>query len=96
MPWKPVDIDAEIERRRQTDPEFRKAWDESREEYRLIGEFNALRKKEGLTQKELAELAGCKQQVLSRIECRESVPTIRAFSNLLNAMGYQLTIQKKS
>lgn len=95
MPWKPVNIAEDIERKRQTDPAFRKAWDESREEYRLIGEMIALRKKEELTQKQLAELTGNKQQVISRVERHESIPSIRLFSKLLNAMGYELQIVKK-
>lgn len=96
MPWKPVNIAEDIERKRQTDPAFRKAWDESREEYRLIGEMIALRKKEELTQKQLAELTGNKQQVISRVERHESIPSIRLFSKLLNAMGYELQIVKKT
>lgn len=96
MPWRPVSIADEIERKRQTDPAFRKAWDESREEYRLIGEMIALRKKEELTQKQLAELTGNKQQVISRVERHESIPSIRLFSKLLNAMGYELQIVKKT
>lgn len=96
MPWKVEDINEMIERKRQTDPAFRKAWDESREEYRLIGEMIALRKKEELTQKQLAELTGNKQQVISRVERHESIPSIRLFSKLLNAMGYELQIVKKT
>ena len=95
MPFVEVNIQNEIEKQRQNNPEFRKAWDESRAEYKLIGEMISLRKKENITQKELASLTGNKQQVISRIERKESIPTIRAFSHMLDALGYELQIVKK-
>ena len=48
-----------------------------------------------ITQKELAALTGNKQQVISRIEEKESIPTIRTFSHILDALGYELQIVKK-
>ena len=95
MPFVEVNIQNEIEKQRQNNPEFRKAWDESRAEYKLIGEMISLRKQENITQKELASLTGNKQQVISRIERKESIPTIRAFSHMLDALGYELKIVKK-
>lgn len=95
MPFAEINVKNEIEKQRQNNPEFKKAWDESRAEYRLIGEMISLRKKENITQKELAALTGNKQQVISRIERKESIPTIRAFSNMLDALGYELQIVKK-
>lgn len=96
MPFMEVNIHDEIERQRENDPAFRKAWDESRAEYKLIGEMISLRKQEQMTQKELAKLTGIKQQVLSRIERKESNPTIRSFCNILNSLGYELKIVKKN
>lgn len=95
MPFREVSIKNEIEKQRQIDKKFRKAWDDSRAEYKLIGEMVSLRKKENITQKELAELTGNKQQVISRIERKENIPTIRVFSHILNALGYELQIVKK-
>ena len=95
MPFVEVNIQNEIEKQRQSNPEFRKAWDESRAEYKLIGEMISLRKQENITQKELASLTGNKQQVISRIERKESIPTIRAISHILDALGYELRIVKK-
>lgn len=95
MPFVEVNIQNEIEKQRQNNPEFRKAWDKSRAEYKLIGEMVSLRKQENITQKELASLTGNKQQVISRIERKESIPTIRAFSHMLDALGYELQIVKK-
>lgn len=95
MPFVEISVKNEIEKQRQIDPKFKKAWDESRAEYKLIGEMISLRKQENITQKELAKLTGNKQQVISRIERKQSVPTIRAFSHILDALGYELQIVKK-
>ena len=95
MPFMNTNVSEQIQLMRETDPDFRKAWDESREEYRLIGEMVSLRKKENMTQKELAALTGNKQQVISRIERKESIPTIKVFSKILDALGYELQIVKK-
>ena len=45
MPFMGVNVAEKIERMREEDPEFKKAWDESRNEYRLIGERIAHAKK---------------------------------------------------
>ena len=87
MPFLQVNVEQEIQKQREND--------ESRAEYRLIGEMISLRKKKKITQKELALLTGNKQQVISRIERKESIPTIRAFSRILDALGYELQIVKK-
>lgn len=95
MPFVDVNIDKVIETKRKNEPEFKKAWDDSREEYRLIGEMVSLRKAEKVTQGELAELTGSKQQVISRIEKKENSPSLRSFCNILNALGYELQIVKR-
>ena len=95
MPFVQVNVKEEIEKRRENDPEWKNRRDESRAEYKLIGEMISLRKKEKITQAELAKLTGNKQQVISRIERKESIPTIRAFSHILDALGYELKIVKK-
>lgn len=95
MPFVQVDIKKEIKKQKKESPEFERLWDESREEYRLIGEMISLRKAEKITQKQLADVTGNKQQVISRIENKESSPNLRTFSNILNALGYELQIVKK-
>ena len=54
MPFVEINVKNEIEKQKQNDPEFRKAWDDSRAEYRLKGEKISLRKQENITQKKLA------------------------------------------
>lgn len=95
MSFVKVDIEQKIEQKRTEDEQFKKLWDDSREEYRLIGEMTALRKAGKITQEELARLTGSRQQVISRIEKRENSPSLKSFCNILSALGYQLKIVKK-
>lgn len=96
MPFVQVNIAEEIEKEKVKSPEFKKAWDESREEYRLIGEMIDIRKQKKMTQSKLAEITGNKQQVISRIEKKENNPSLKMFCNILNALGYELHIVKKT
>ena len=88
-------INQVIETKREADADFKKVWDDSREEYRLIGEMISLRKQKNVTQGELAELVGSRQQVISRIEKKENSPSLRSFCNILSALGYELKIVKR-
>lgn len=64
-------------------------------EKRLIDEMVELRKKQNLSQSQLAELMGNKQQAISRIENKEHSPSLKMFSNIIQALGYELQIVKK-
>ena len=46
MPFRKVNVSKQIELLRKIDPDFKKAWDESRTEYQKMGEMISLRKKE--------------------------------------------------
>jgi len=95
MPFEQLNVQEEIRKRKTSSKEFEQLWEESREEYRLIGEMISIRKAEKVTQTELAELTGSKQQVISRIEKKENSPSLRMFSNMLQALGYELQIVKR-
>lgn len=95
MPFEQLNVQEEIKKRKKTSMEFEQLWEESREEYRLIGEMISIRKAEKVTQTELAELTGSKQQVISRIEKKENSPSLRMFCNMLQALGYELQIVKR-
>jgi len=95
MPFVQIDVDTIIQENRDTDSEFRKVWDESREEYRLLGEMIAIRRQQHITQGELARKVGSRQQVISRIEKKEQSPTLKTFCNMLDALGYKLEIVKR-
>ena len=90
MPFVKVDIDEYIEKRRNENPKFREVWDNSRTEYRLLGELIRLRKEQGLTQKELAEKTGKRQQVISQIEKHEKSPTLKTLCRLADALNVDI------
>jgi transcriptional regulator with XRE-family HTH domain len=92
MPFKKTDVKKKIIDNCKEDPHFQKAWEESQEEYRLLGEIASLRKKQGLSQNAVAQNIGMKQQVLSRIEKRENSPTLRTICAVLKEIGYRLSI----
>jgi len=96
MAFEQLDINQEIEKKRKENPNFQKIWDETRDEYRLIGEMISLRKENQITQSQLAKLTGNRQQIISRIEKRENSPSLKTFCNLINALGYELQIVKKA
>ena len=94
MPFVQFDISKEIEKQKQKE-KFKKAWEEHHAEYELIGEMIALRKQNKITQSELAMLIDVKQQVISRIERKESHTSLKMFTCILDALGYELRIVKK-
>lgn len=96
MPFVEMNVQEEIQKQKSNSEAFAKEWDESREEYKLIGEMIALRKAGKITQSQLAAVTGNKQQVISRIEKKENSPSLRLFCNLINALGYELHIVKKA
>ena len=85
----------EMLEKQMNDENFRKEYEEMQPEFDVIRAIVDARTSQNLTQKELAVLTGNKQQVISRIERKESIPTIRAFSHILDALGYELQIVKK-
>ena len=87
MTFRKINIEDKIHEKRENDIEFKKAWDESRTEYKLLGELVKLRKESGLTQLELAERSGNKQQVISRIENKENSPTLKTLCGILDVLG---------
>ena len=75
MPFVQVDIDKEIEKHCQESPSFAKSWNESREEYKLIGEMISLRKAEKITQSQLTAITGSINGfiLMERKQCGEYV-----------------------
>ena len=56
MPFRKTNVSEQIELLRKTDPDFKKAWDESQAEYQQIGEMVSLRKKENIEKKKPTSL----------------------------------------
>lgn len=61
----------------------------------LINTFTIIRREAKISQAELSKRTGYSQQVISRMECGKSTPSIYVFCKLLDALGYKLRIVKK-
>lgn len=67
----------------------------SDKEKELIDELINLRKENNVSQSQLAERTGNKQQAISRIEKKEHSPSLKLFYSMIDALGYELRIVKK-
>ena len=92
MPFKKIDVDNLIQEKLDADPELRKMWDSSRTEYRILGELIKLRKEKGISQIELAQKSGHKQQVISRIEKKENSPTLKTLCALADVLDVDIQL----
>lgn len=61
-------------------------------EYEFICEFISLRKEKGLTQKNLAELAGVVREKIAKIETGLNSPQLNSLIQLLEPIGYTVKI----
>lgn len=68
----------------------------SDKEKELIDELINLRKENNVSQSQLAERTGNKQQAISRIEKKEHSPSLKLFYSMVDALGYELRIVKKT
>ena len=90
MPFEKIDVAQVINDKKNTDSEFKELWDNSRTEYKVLGELIRLRKEKGISQVELAKKSGCKQQVISRIEKRENSPTLKTLCSLADVLDVDI------
>ena len=61
--------------------------------YQIISELIELRKKKGLTQKDLAYKIGTKQAAIARIESGRVNPTVSSLEKIASALNSKLTIR---
>lgn len=77
---------------RLTDPNFKVAWNEGRLEYAVAQQLIRIRRKQGLTQEELARRLHTKQSEISRIEAGEQNISLHKLEHLVAALGAQVSI----
>ena len=95
MPFQKLDVKAFIQETLNADEELKEIWDNSRMEYAVLSELVKIRKEKGLSQAELAERTGNKQQVISRIEKKENSPTLKTICAILNSLDYEIQLVPK-
>lgn len=61
-------------------------------EAELIGKMIEARQQKGLSQRELAELAGVKQPEIARLEGLKATPQLDTLFKILTPLGYTLSI----
>lgn len=61
----------------------------------LIDKIIEIRKKENVSQAELAEMTGNSQQAISRFEQKTHSSSMKLFSSIIKALGYEVQIVKK-
>lgn len=81
------------EKRLLKDKKFAQAAGKVEHEYSLAKNLIELRKKNNLSQKELAEKAGTKQPVISRIETSSVKPSLGLLERIAYAMGARLEVR---
>ena len=68
MPFEEININAILEDKFINEPGFKDDFKDAQEELEIILAITRARKLKGLTQEQVAEKAGVKQQVVSRLE----------------------------
>ena len=96
MPYKKIDAGKIIEEKANNNPEFAKAYEDVKNEYRIIQQVIKARKEKSLTQKELAEKVGVKQQEISRLENEKHTPTLGNLIRILDGLDLELKIEEKN
>jgi len=90
MPTRNID---ELWEKYRSDPEVREADPELSPYEDLARQLIAFRIKNGLTQSDLAQLAGMHQSAIARLESGEHEPTLRTLQRITHAMGGKLLLQ---
>ncbi len=95
MPFEKIDAKKRIKEKLASDSEFKKVYDESEDEYEIIKTLIRERKKIGLSQKQLSERTGLRQQVISRIENDINSPTLKNLIKIAHGLNLGITVNIK-
>lgn len=76
----------------ENDPEFKEIWEGNTQKRELVKTIIALRIKEQLTQKELAEKIGTRQSAISRLENGNYNPSVDFLYRIAKALNRKVEI----
>jgi len=82
----------EFEKKLFKNPKVKKAYEDLKPEFELLNLIIKKRKKEGLTQKELARRAETKQSAISRFESGNYNPTLSFLQKIARGLGVKLKV----
>ena len=74
------------------DEEFRLRWHGREPAYKIARELIRLRKRQGLSQTEVARRAGLKQPAIARLESGAVTPTLGTIQRVAQALGKQVEV----
>lgn len=86
------DLDRYIKKRKKTDPEFAKGFDEGYRDFRIGVVLRQAREEAGLTQEELADRVGTQKTAISRIENHAEDIKLSTIQKVAKALGKSLEI----
>ena len=96
MAFKKVNVKEEINKRLVNDADLKKAYDIAQREYEVRKQLVKIRNDLGLSQKDVANLSGLTQQMISRIETESNSPTLRSFIKYVDSLGLEIKFEKKN
>ena len=83
---------ADLHKKWMKDASYRKAYEALGEEFELASALIAIRRRAGLSQKELARKMATSQPVIARLESGRVHPSMRTLQRVANATGSRLLI----
>lgn len=95
MPFQEIDVTKIINQKCNSDPKFKKAYQQASAELDLIAQIILTRKEKGMTQKDVADKTGLTQQMVSRIENRECSPNYRNLVKIVSALDAKIQLVSK-
>jgi DNA-binding XRE family transcriptional regulator len=87
-----IPLDQEIEHARQTDPGFRKLWDEGAFARGVAIKVVAYRADNNLSQAQLGRMLGMTQPAIARLESGEDTPTLKTLARVSAATGMEFHV----
>ena len=85
-------LDRYIRKRKKTDPEFAKGFDEGYRDFKIGVILRQAREEAGLTQEELADRVGTRKTAISRIENHAEDIKLSTIQKVAKALGKSLEI----
>jgi len=86
------DLDRYIKKRKKTDPDFAKGFDEGYRDFKIGVILRQAREEAGLTQEELADRVGTRKTAISRMENHAEDIKLSTIQKVAKALGKNLEI----
>lgn len=87
------DFSKTIENMAENDSKFKKEWEILDQVEKLIDELVTERKRQKLSQRDLAKLSGLKQEAIARMETMQAIPRLDTFVKVASALNHDLVFR---